>query len=142
MEVRRRIGYLPEAPPLYLEMETIEYLRFVGRLKGLSGADLEKRVGFVLDRCAIADVKMKLLGKLSKGYRQRVGLAQAIIHNPDVLILDEPTSGLDPKQIIETRELIKHLSGDHTIILSTHILSEVEHSCDRVVIISQGKLVA
>jgi ABC-2 type transport system ATP-binding protein len=142
MEVRRRIGYLPEAPPLYLEMETIEYLRFVGRLKGLSGADLEKRVAFVLDRCAIADVKMKLLGKLSKGYRQRVGLAQAIIHNPDVLILDEPTAGLDPKQINETRDLIKSLAGDHTIILSTHILPEVEQTCEKVLIINKGKLVA
>ena len=142
MEVRRRIGYLPEAPPLYLEMETIEYLRFVGRLKGLSGADLEKRVAFVLDRCAIADVKMKLLGKLSKGYRQRVGLAQAIIHNPDVLILDEPTAGLDPKQINETRDLIKGLAGDHTIILSTHILPEVEQICEKVIIINKGKLVA
>jgi ABC-2 type transport system ATP-binding protein len=142
MEVRRRIGYLPEAPPLYLEMETIEYLRFVGRLKGLSGADLEKRVAYVCDRCAIADVKMKLLGKLSKGYRQRVGLAQAIIHNPDVLILDEPTAGLDPKQINETRDLIKSLAGDHTIILSTHILPEVEQTCERVIIINKGKLVA
>jgi|HubBroStandDraft_1064217.scaffolds.fasta_scaffold160483_2 ABC-2 type transport system ATP-binding protein len=142
IEVRRRIGYLPEAPPLYLEMETIEYLRFVGRLKGLSGADLEKRVTYVCDRCAIADVKMKLLGKLSKGYRQRVGLAQAIIHNPDVLILDEPTAGLDPKQINETRDLIKSLAGDHTIILSTHILPEVEQTCERVIIINKGKLVA
>ncbi|MFZ0273632.1 MAG: ATP-binding cassette domain-containing protein [Acidobacteriaceae bacterium] len=142
MEVRRRIGYLPEAPPLYLEMETIEYLRFVGRLKGLSGTELEKRVAFVLDRCAIADVKMKLLGKLSKGYRQRVGLAQAIIHNPDVLILDEPTAGLDPKQINETRDLIKSLAGDHTIILSTHILPEVEQTCEQVLIINKGKLVA
>jgi len=142
IEVRRRIGHLPEAPPLYLEMETIEYLRFVGRLKGLSGADLEKRVAYVCDRCAIADVKMKLLGKLSKGYRQRVGLAQAIIHNPDVLILDEPTAGLDPKQINETRDLIKSLAGDHTIILSTHILPEVEQTCERVIIINKGKLVA
>ena len=142
IEVRRRIGYLPEAPPLYLEMETIEYLRFVGRLKGLSGADLEKRVAYVCDRCAIADVKMKLLGKLSKGYRQRVGLAQAIIHNPDVLILDEPTAGLDPKQINETRDLIKSLAGDHTIILSTHILPEVEQTCEQVLIINKGKLVA
>jgi gliding motility-associated transport system ATP-binding protein len=142
IEVRRRIGYLPEAPPLYLEMETIEYLRFVGRLKGLSGADLEKRVAYVCDRCAIADVKLKLLGKLSKGYRQRVGLAQAIIHNPDVLILDEPTAGLDPKQINETRDLIKSLAGDHTIILSTHILPEVEQTCERVIIINKGKLVA
>src|ERR1700728_2816815 len=142
LEVKKRIGYLPEAPPLYLEMETIEYLRFVGRLKGLAGADLEKRVAYVLDRCAIADVKMKLLGKLSKGYRQRVGLAQAIIHNPDVLILDEPTAGLDPKQINETRDLIKGLAGDHTIILSTHILPEVEQICEKVIIINKGKLVA
>ena len=142
LEVRRHIGYLPESPPLYLEMETIEYLRFVGRLKGLQGAELEKRVAFVLDRCAIADVKMKLLGKLSKGYRQRVGLAQAIIHNPDVLILDEPTAGLDPKQINETRDLIKSLAGDHTIILSTHILPEVEQTCQQVLIINKGKLVA
>jgi ABC-2 type transport system ATP-binding protein len=142
LEVKRRIGYLPESPPLYLEMETIEYLRFVGRLKGLAGADLEKRVAFVLDRCAIADVKMKLLSKLSKGYRQRVGLAQAIIHNPDVLILDEPTAGLDPKQINETRDLIRSLAGDHTIILSTHILPEVEQICESVIIINKGKLVA
>ncbi len=120
-------------------METVEYLRFVGRLKGLSGAELEKRVAFVLDRCAIADVKMKLLGKLSKGYRQRVGLAQAIIHNPDVLILDEPTAGLDPKQINETRDLIKSLAGDHTIILSTHILPEVEQTCEQVHHHQQGQ---
>ena len=141
-EVKKRIGYLPETPPLYPEMRTAEYLQFVGSLKGLAKAELAKRVDYVCDRCAIADVKDKLLGKLSKGYRQRVGLAQAIIHNPDVLILDEPTSGLDPKQINETRELIKSLAGDHTIILSTHILSEIEHSCDKVIIISHGKLVA
>jgi ABC-2 type transport system ATP-binding protein len=142
LEVRRHIGYLPEAPPLYLEMETIEYLRFVGRLKGLRGDELEKRVAYVCDRCAIADVKTKLLGKLSKGYRQRVGLAQAIIHNPDVLILDEPTAGLDPKQINETRDLIRSLAGDHTIILSTHILPEVEQTCEQVIIINKGRLVA
>jgi len=142
LEVRRRIGYLPETPPLYLEMETIEYLRFVGRLKGLNGAELEKRVAFVIDRCSIGDVKTKLLGKLSKGYRQRVGLAQAIIHNPDVLVLDEPTSGLDPRQINEARELIRSLAGDHTIILSTHILPEVEQTCEQVIIINKGKLVA
>jgi ABC-2 type transport system ATP-binding protein len=142
LEVKRRIGYLPETPPLYLEMETIEYLRFVGRLKGLSGTQLETRVAFVLERCNIGDVKTKLLSKLSKGYRQRVGLAQAIIHNPDVLILDEPTAGLDPKQINETRDLIKSLAGDHTIILSTHILPEVEQTCESVLIINKGKLVA
>ncbi len=142
MEVKKRIGYLPETPPLYPEMRTAEYLTFVGQLKGLSGAELNKRVGYVLERCAVADVKDKLLGKLSKGYRQRVGLAQAIIHNPDVLILDEPTSGLDPKQINETRELIKSLAGDHTIILSTHILPEVEQTCQQVIIIAKGKVVA
>src|SRR5215475_9301225 len=123
-------------------MRTTEYLQFVGRLKGLSGTDLKQRVDTACERCAITDVRDKLLGKLSKGYRQRVGLAQAILHNPDVLILDEPTSGLDPHQIIETRELIKHLAGDHTIILSTHILSEVEATCERVIIIAKGKIVA
>jgi ABC-2 type transport system ATP-binding protein len=142
LEVRKHIGYLPETPPLYLEMETVDYLRFVGRLKGLAGAELSRRVDYVCARCAIGDVKTKLLGKLSKGYRQRVGLAQAIIHNPDVLILDEPTAGLDPRQIIETRELIKGLAGEHTIILSTHILPEVEQTCEQVVIINKGKLVA
>ena len=142
LEVKKRIGYLPETPPIYPEMETADYLRFVGKLKGLSGADLAKRVDYVCERCAVADVKKKLLGKLSKGYRQRVGLAQAIIHNPEVLILDEPTAGLDPKQINETRDLIKSLAGDHTIILSTHILPEVEQTCEQVIIINKGKLVA
>src|SRR5271154_213842 len=141
-EVKKRIGYLPETPPLYPEMRTSEYLRFVGKLKGLSGTELQKRIDYVLDRCAVGDVKNKLLGKLSKGYRQRVGLAQAIIHNPEVLILDEPTAGLDPLQINETRDLIKSLAGDHTIILSTHILPEVEQTCQQVVIINKGKLVA
>ena len=142
LEVKKRIGYLPETPPIYPEMETAEYLKFVGKLKGLSGDKLQKRVDYVSERCAVADVKKKLLGKLSKGYRQRVGLAQAIIHNPDVLILDEPTSGLDPKQINDTRELIKDLAGEHTIILSTHILPEVEQTCEQVIIINRGKLVA
>jgi ABC-2 type transport system ATP-binding protein len=142
LEVKRRIGYLPENPPLYPEMSTTEYLVFVGSLKGLSGAELRQRVDYVSQRCAIGDVKDKLLGKLSKGYRQRVGLAQAIIHNPDVLILDEPTAGLDPKQINETRDLIKSLAGDHTIVLSTHILPEVEQTCQQVIIINKGKLVA
>src|SRR6201991_4188459 len=142
LEVKRRIGYLPENPPLYPEMETGEYLRFVGKLKGIASADLEERVDYVCQRCFVADVKNKLLGKLSKGYRQRVGLAQAIIHNPDVLILDEPTAGLDPKQIIETRQLIRSLAGDHTIVLSTHILPEVAQTCQRVVIINKGRVVA
>jgi ABC-2 type transport system ATP-binding protein len=142
LEVKKRIGYLPETPPLYPEMRTAEYLSFVGALKGLSGAQLKERVNYVTDRCAVADVRDKLISKLSKGYRQRVGLAQAIIHNPDVLILDEPTAGLDPKQINETRDLIKSLAGDHTIILSTHILPEVEHTCEKVIIINKGKLIA
>ena len=142
MEVKRRIGYLPETPPLYPDMEVVEYLDFVGRIKGIPSADLAKRIDEVMEKCAIADVQKKLIGKLSKGYRQRVGLAQAILHNPDVLILDEPTSGLDPHQIIETRDLIKGLAGDHTIILSTHILPEVEQICEKVIIIAKGKLVA
>jgi ABC-2 type transport system ATP-binding protein len=142
MEVKKRIGYLPETPPVYPEMEVSEYLNFVGRLTGIGSGEINRRVDEAMGRCAIGDVRSRLIGKLSKGYRQRVGIAQAIIHNPDVLILDEPTSGLDPKQIIEIRELLRQLAGEHTIILSTHILSEVEHSCERVIIISQGKLVA
>jgi ABC-2 type transport system ATP-binding protein len=142
MEVKKRIGYLPETPPLYPEMEVSEYLEFAGSLKGLRGQDLHKRVDEAMDRCNVADVRKKLISKLSKGYRQRVGLAQAIMHNPDVLILDEPTAGLDPKQILETRDLIKGLAGDHTIILSTHILPEVEQICEQVIIIARGKVVA
>jgi ABC-2 type transport system ATP-binding protein len=142
MEVKKRIGYLPETPPVYPEMEVGEYLTFVGKLKGMRGPSLASRVTEVAERCAVADVRNKLIGKLSKGYRQRVGLAQAIIHNPDVLILDEPTAGLDPKQINETRDLIRGLSGDHTILLSTHILPEVEQTCEQVLIINKGKLVA
>ncbi|MCS7314690.1 MAG: ABC transporter ATP-binding protein, partial [Bryobacteraceae bacterium] len=142
LEVKRRIGYLPESPPLYPEMEVREYLAFVGRLKGIPKRDLRRRIDEVCERCAIGDYRDKLISKLSRGYRQRVGLAQAIIHNPDVLILDEPTAGLDPKQIIETRELIKGLAGEHTIILSTHILSEVEQTCQHVIIINKGKLAA
>jgi ABC-2 type transport system ATP-binding protein len=141
-EVKKRIGYLPETPPVYPEMEVWEYLTFVGRLKGIPSADVPRRVREVSERCAVADVSKKLIAKLSKGYRQRVGLAQAIIHNPDVLVLDEPTAGLDPKQIHETRQLIRSLAGEHTIILSTHILPEVEQTCDDVIIISKGKIVA
>src|SRR6185437_6732671 len=119
-----------------------EYLEFVGRIKGVPSTALAKRVNEVSEKCAVADVSKTLIGKLSKGYRQRVGLAQAIIHNPDVLILDEPTAGLDPHQIIETRDLIKGLAGEHTIILSTHILPEVEAVCEKVIIINKGRLVA
>ncbi len=142
LEVKKRIGYLPETPPVYLEMRIAEYLTFVGQLKGLSGTELRTRVDYACERCAVADVRNKIIGKLSKGYRQRVGLAQAIIHNPDVLILDEPTAGLDPKQINETRDLIRSLAGDHTIILSTHILPEVSQTCEQVIIINKGKIVA
>jgi ABC-2 type transport system ATP-binding protein len=142
LEVKKHIGYLPETPPLYPEMETVEYLAFVGKLKGLRGANLQRRIAYVTERCAVGEVRYKLIAKLSRGYRQRVGLAQAIIHNPDVLVLDEPTAGLDPKQINETRDLIKGLAGDHTIILSTHILPEVEQTCEQVIIIDKGKLVA
>jgi ABC-2 type transport system ATP-binding protein len=142
MDVKRRIGYLPETPPVYPEMEVHEYLEFVGKIKGVPKGDLMRRVNEVSEKCAVADVRNTLIGKLSKGYKQRVGLAQAIIHNPDVLILDEPTAGLDPHQIIETRDLIKGLAGEHTIILSTHILPEVEQICERVIIIARGKLVA
>jgi ABC-2 type transport system ATP-binding protein len=142
IEAKRRTGYLPETPPLYPDMTVAEYLDFVGKLKGVLPADRRQRVRTVMERTRITDVADRLCGKLSKGYRQRVGLAQAIIHNPDVLILDEPTAGLDPKQIIETRELIKELAGSHTIILSTHILPEVSQTCDRVVIINKGRVVA
>jgi gliding motility-associated transport system ATP-binding protein len=141
-EVKKRIGYLPEAPPLYPEMKVEDYLTFVARLKNVPGGEIKSRTEQVMERCSVADVKAKLISRLSKGYRQRVGLAQAIIHNPDVLILDEPTSGLDPKQINETRELIKNLSGEHTIVLSTHILPEVEAVCKKVIIINKGRLVA
>ncbi len=141
-EVKKHIGYLPENPPVYPEMTVKGYLSFVANLKNVSRHDVATRVEQVMERCAIADVKDRLIGKLSKGYRQRVGLAQAIIHNPDVLILDEPTSGLDPKQINETRELIKSLAGEHTIILSTHILPEVEAVCEKVIIINKGRVVA
>jgi ABC-2 type transport system ATP-binding protein len=142
LEAKRRTGYLPETPPLYPDMTVVEYLDFVGKLKGVLPADRRQRVRAVMDRTRITDMADRLCSKLSKGYRQRVGLAQAIIHNPDVLILDEPTAGLDPKQIIETRELIKELAGNHTIILSTHILPEVSQTCDRVVIINKGRVVA
>ncbi len=142
LEVKRHIGYLPESPPLYPEMEVDEYLAFAGRIKGVPASNIRRRVNEVVERCALGEVRSKLISKLSKGYRQRVGLAQALIHNPDVLILDEPTAGLDPKQIIETRKLIHDLSGEHTIILSTHILPEVSSTCQLVIIINQGKLEA
>src|SRR6201985_1206182 len=142
LDVRKNIGYLPETPPVYPEMEVAEYLTFVAKLKGIPSPDVAKRVGEVIDHTGLGSVRQTIIGKLSKGYRQRVGIAQAIIHNPPVLILDEPTSGLDPEQQREARQLIASLSGDHTIILSTHILSEVEASCSKVIIINAGEIVA
>jgi ABC-2 type transport system ATP-binding protein len=142
LEAKRRTGYLPEAPPLYPEMTVREYLDFVARIKGVPKAQRKSRVGAAMERTRVTDVADRHCGKLSKGYRQRVGLAQALLHNPEVLILDEPTAGLDPKQIIETRELIKSLAGDHTVVLSTHILPEVSQTCQRVIIINKGKVVA
>jgi ABC-2 type transport system ATP-binding protein len=142
IEAKRRTGYLPETPPLYPDMTVLEYLSFVAKIKGVPVAGRADRIRAVMDRTRVTDMADRQCAKLSKGYRQRVGLAQAIIHNPDVLILDEPTAGLDPKQIIETRQLIKELAGDHTIILSTHILPEVSQTCQRVVIINKGKVVA
>ena len=142
LEAKRRTGYLPETPPLYPDMTVREYLTFCARIKGVPAGDRTGRIGAVMERTRVADMANRHCGKLSKGYRQRVGLAQALLHNPDVLILDEPTAGLDPKQIIETRKLIKELAGDHTIILSTHILPEVSQTCERVVIINKGRVVA
>src|SRR5438876_6958246 len=142
MEVRRRIGYLPDNVPLYTDLRVAAYLDFVAETKGVPRGERKKRVADVMDRCRIADVQNRLIGKLSKGYRQRVGLAQAIVSDPAVLILDEPTIGLDPQQITEIRALIKSLAGDHTVILSTHILPEVSMICEGVVIINRGSIVA
>ncbi len=142
MDVRKRIGYLPETPPLYPEMKVSDYLTFVARIKGVEPADIATRVEESMKMTGLTERKDELIKRLSRGYKQRVGIAQAIVHNPDVVILDEPTVGLDPNQIIEVRKLIKGLAGDHTIILSTHILPEVEMTCDRVVIINQGKIAA
>ena len=142
IEVKRRIGYLPEHPPLYQELTVTEYLTFVGRIKGMGAEDLRSGLDRVTERLALGDVRHRLIANLSRGYQQRVGLAQALLHDPPVLILDEPTLGLDPKQIIEIRELIKSLAGSHTVILSTHILPEATAVCQRVVIINNGRIVA
>jgi ABC-2 type transport system ATP-binding protein len=142
MEVKRRVGYIPETPPLYTDMTVDTFLDFCAKIKGVPPSQRRARVDSAVEKCRVGDVRKTLIGRLSKGYRQRVGLAQAILHDPEVLILDEPTAGLDPKQIIETRDLIKGLGGEHTIILSTHILPEVSMTCGRVVIINKGKVVA
>ena len=141
-DVKRRVGYLPETPPLYHELTVTEYLTFTGRLKGMRTNDLHAGLDRVIERLSLGDVRHRLIGNLSRGYKQRVGLAQALIHDPPVLILDEPTVGLDPKQIIEIRDLIKSLAGSHTVILSTHILPEATAVCQRVVIINGGRIVA
>ena len=142
LDVKRRIGYLPENPPLYPEMTVAGYLRFVAKIKGVPKNRLDGEVARVMERVNITDVKERIIAKLSKGYKQRVGLGQALLNDPPVLILDEPTIGLDPKQIHEVRELIKELAGSHTVVLSTHILPEVEQTCHRVIIIDHGKIVA
>jgi ABC-2 type transport system ATP-binding protein len=142
LDVRRRIGYLPENPPLYLEMTVAGYLRFVAKIKGVPRDRLDSEVTRVMERTNIADVQERIIAKLSKGYKQRVGIAQALLNDPPVMILDEPTIGLDPKQIQEVRQLIKDLAGHHTVVLSTHILPEVEQTCHRVIIIDRGKIVA
>ena len=142
LEVRRKIGYLPESVPLYLDMPVRNYLRFFAEVRGIASRQRTARIEEVLDKCSLTHVAHRLIGKLSKGYRQRVGIAQALLHDPEVLILDEPTIGLDPKQIIEIRSLIKGLGATRTVILSSHILSEVSAVCDRVIIIHEGKLVA
>jgi ABC-2 type transport system ATP-binding protein len=142
LEVRRRIGYMPENSPLYLEMRVAEYLNFRAGIKGLHGRQRRQRLDYVLKRCWLTEVRRQLVGTLSKGYRQRVGLADALLADPPVLILDEPTAGLDPSQIRASRELIRELGRQHTILLSTHILPEVEMTCDRVIIIHRGQVVA
>jgi len=142
LEVRRHIGYLPENPPVYPDMTVESYLDFVARIKGVPSEERAQRVTDALEKTNITDKRDELIKRLSRGYKQRVGLAQALVHDPDVIILDEPTVGLDPKQIIEVRHLIKNLAGNHTIILSTHILPEVSMTCDRVVIINKGKIAA
>jgi ABC-2 type transport system ATP-binding protein len=142
LEVRKRIGYLPENPPLYTEMKVLNYLQFVGKLKGVSSSGLNDEVHRVMETVNITDVQNRIISKLSKGYKQRVGIAQAMLNDPPVLILDEPTIGLDPKQIHEVRDLVKGLAGNHTVVLSTHILPEVEQTCHRVIIIDHGKIVA
>jgi ABC-2 type transport system ATP-binding protein len=141
LEARRRIGYLPETPPLYSDMRVEGYLRFVAKLRGVRRMAVDGAVEHVLEVCGLTDMAHRICGQLSKGYRQRVGLAQALIHNPPVLVLDEPTIGLDPRQIHEIRELIRGLAGERTIVLSTHILPEVSQICDKVVIINEGRVV-
>jgi len=141
-EIRRRLGFLPDTPPLYDEMSVHDYLRFVAELKGVEAKDLTRRVNEAIDTCGLQSVRHQLIGTLSHGYRQRAGIAQAMVHKPSLLILDEPTAGLDPVQIVEMRQLIKRLGGDHTVLLSSHILTEISQTCDRLLVIHDGRLAA
>jgi ABC-2 type transport system ATP-binding protein len=141
-EIRKRLGFLPDTPPLYDEMSVGDYLRFVAELKGVSGSNLKRYVGEALDICNLNEVQNQLIGTLSHGYRQRAGIAQAMVHKPSLLILDEPTAGLDPVQIVEMRQLIKNLGGKHTVLLSSHILTEISQTCDRLLVIHEGRLAA
>jgi ABC-2 type transport system ATP-binding protein len=141
IEAKRRIGYLPDEPPIYDDMRVSEYIDYAARLNKVPSQDVRKRVDETLERLSLGEVKNRLVGNLSKGFRQRVGLAQAIVHNPDVLVLDEPTEGLDPNQIVHIRELIQQLGGQHTIMLSSHILSEVQNTCDEIIIINKGRII-
>jgi len=142
LEAKRRLGYLPDVPPLHLDMIVEEYIEYAARLRKVPRTELKKRIDYSLDQLNLGDVRKRLVGNLSKGYRQRVALAQAIVHDPDVLVLDEPTEGLDPNQIVQIRELIRSLAGRHTIILSSHILSEVQNTCDHIIIIHKGRVVS
>jgi ABC-2 type transport system ATP-binding protein len=142
MAIRQNTGYLPENPPIYSDMSVMGYLEFVAKIKGIEAQKLKSEIDAVIEKTSIGDVQNRIISKLSKGYRQRVGLAQSLLNNPQIVILDEPTVGLDPKQIIEIRELIKNLAGEHTVILSSHILPEIEQTCERVVIINEGQVVA
>jgi len=142
IEARKKIGYLPETVPLYTDMTVYSYIEFMGKLRGINSKNIKSKVDNVIDICKLGDYRYSLISKLSKGYRQRVGISQAIIHEPEVLILDEPTIGIDPNQVVETRQLIKNLSGEHTLVLSSHILPEVSSICERVLIINEGEIAA
>jgi ABC-2 type transport system ATP-binding protein len=142
IEVKRNVGYLPESPPVYLEMSVLDYMNFVAQLHQVPKSSRSQAISTVIEKTGLGEVQNRLIGNLSKGYRQRVGLAQALVHNPPILILDEPTVGLDPKQIIEIRELIKGLAGEHTVILSSHILPEVTATCQRIIVLNKGKIAA
>ena len=142
LEARKHIGYLPETVPLYTDMTIKDYLEYMGRLRGMSRDYINQRISEVIDICNLGDYNSTIISKLSKGFRQRVGIAQAILHEPDVLVLDEPTIGIDPIQVVETRQLIKNLGGEHTLIVSTHILPEVSQICERVIIIHEGQIIA